>query len=125
MKRYIVVAVLLVSSAANASELDWKWTKTDTALQVTWTAMHLLDWSQTRKIAIEPNRYYEQNPILGKHPSVGEVDLYMGASTMVNLAIARALPNPYRRYFQMLSIGVTGACVTMNFNIGLGGGDWF
>jgi len=125
MKTILAVLILLLSSAANATELDWKWTKTDTAIQATWTAMHVIDWSQTRKIAKEPYRYYELNPILGKHPSVGEVDLYMGASTLVNFAVARVLPKPYRRYFQMLSIGVTGACVTMNFNIGLGGGDWF
>ena len=125
MKTILAVLILLLSSVANATELDWKWTKTDTAIQATWTAMHVIDWSQTRKIAKEPRFYSEPNPILGEHPSVGRVDSYMAISAVANLGVAYALPKPYRRYFQVLSIGMTGKGVFLNFDIGLRGGDWF
>lgn len=36
----------------------------------------ILDWSQTRYIAKNPIRYRELNPILGEHPTVGEVNAY-------------------------------------------------
>ena len=125
MKTILAVLILLLSSVANATELDWKWTKADTAIQATWTVLHIVDWSQTRQIAKEPRRFYEGNPILGRHPSVGRVDTYMALSAVANLGVAYALPKPYRRYFQVLSIGITGKCVILNFDIGLGGGDWF
>ena len=125
MKTILAVLILLLSSVANATDLDWKWTKTDTAIQATWTAMHIVDWSQTRRIAKEPKMFSERNPILGDHPSVGEVDTYMAISAVANLGVAYALPKPYRRYFQGISIGITGGCLIMNFNIGSGGGDWF
>ncbi len=120
----IALLLFLVFLSSPAAARD-PWTKTDTAFQLTWTAMKILDWSQTRRIAKEPGRFYEGNPILGDRPSVRKVDAYHAATLAGNWAIAYALPKPYRRYWQVLSIGITGYCVTINFRIGLGGGDWF
>ncbi len=128
MKKYfgalLALFLIFVSLPSPASALD-PWTKTDTAFQLTWTAMHVLDWSQTRRIAKEPDRFCELNPILGRHPTTRQVDRYMAAGTVLNAAVAYALPKPYRRAWQIVSIGMTGYCVTLNFRIGLDGGDWF
>ena len=121
----IVVFSFFSATSALSADLDWKWSKADTALQLTWTTMHVLDWSQTRKIAKEPERFWERNSIMGKHPSVDKVDVIFAMSAILDVAIARMLPRPYRTYFQIVSIGATGYCVTINFSIGLGGGDWF
>lgn len=117
------LAILLcLSSIAHADE----WTKTNTALQLTWTAMHVLDWSQTRAIAKNPDRYWEKvNPILGTHPSVSKVDTYFAATTVGSLLVAYVLPHPWREVFQGASIGVSAYCISINFKIHLRGGDWF
>ena len=70
-------------------------------------------------IARQPGRYHEINPLMGKHPSVGRVNVYMGLSAAVHLAVSWALPKDYRGYWQWVTIGVTGGLVGNNFNIGL------
>ncbi len=119
----LALMLFFVSLPSGASARD-PWTKTDTAYQLTWTALKVLDWSQTRRIAREPDRFHECNPILGATPSVKRVDVYNAATLAGNWAIAYALPKPYRRWFQVVSIGASAYCVTINFKIGLGGGDW-
>lgn len=106
-----------------------KWTAEDTAWQSGVIALKLMDWSQTRYIAKHPNEYYEINPILGRHPSTSDVDLYFAGSILLHTAIAMALPpkatvmgydiNP-RRIFQAVQIGLNGVCVAHNLSIGIG-----
>lgn len=38
--------------------------------------MLIVDWLQTLSIAREPDRFYEVNIVLGKHPSVARVSWY-------------------------------------------------
>ncbi len=79
MKRIIIILLttcLLFSCAGNKA-----WTKQDTVREATWMALNGVDWLQTRQIALQPNRFYEYSPILGKHPSVERVNLYF-TSTM-------------------------------------------
>lgn len=131
LKHLIPVALVLATlvsdhflGIAHAGGRDW--TTMNTTLQLTWSAMHLIDWSQTRTIAKNPDIYYEKvNPVLGKHPSVGKVDTWMASTLVANAAFAYLLPHPYREVFQGLSIGMTGYCITINFKIDLRGGDWF
>lgn len=69
-----------------------------------------------------PDQYREFNPILGSHPSVGEVDLYMGGWMLLHPIISDMLPPEYRKYWQYISIGVSGGCVLNNMNLGIGFG---
>jgi len=96
------------------------WTKADVYRQATWTALHGADWLQTRQIAQHPDQYRETNPILGSHPSLASVDLYMGAWMVIHPLISDVLPPEYRKYWQYISIGVTGGCVLNNLSIGIG-----
>ena len=69
---FLVLLVLLYCSNANA--LDWKkyyqepLTEKDKSLIVTSTILQGIDMLQTLEIA-NNDKYYETNPILGKHPS--------------------------------------------------------
>jgi hypothetical protein len=113
--RYIAVIVLLLTGCTFGEN----WTRGDTYREVAWGAIHAVDWAQTRQIAQNPE-YHETNPILGSHPSVGSVDLYMASALVIHPVISAVLPKPYRDVWQYLSIGVSGACVINNVSIGVG-----
>ena len=126
-------AVLVIQNCqAWAEELKWpkfdKMTKQDIALEATWLTLHTLDYGQTLNIAKEPNKYYEINPILGRHPSEEKVHAYMLTGMIVHPIITYMLPRevdvmgfkvPARTIWQAVSIGTSGALVINNFNIGL------
>ncbi|MBI1755049.1 hypothetical protein HY250_01825 [Candidatus Azambacteria bacterium] len=52
------------------------------------------DWHQTRDLKNQPGTY-ETNPILGRHPSDGKIDLYFAGCYMVQHFLATRLPEPY------------------------------
>ena len=45
----------------------------------------IVDWSQTRYIAKNPDKFYEMNPLLGKHPSVLRVNLHFFLALLLAL----------------------------------------
>ena len=95
------------------------WDTEDYALEVTWEVLHGMDWMTTRQIAKHPEAYHEMNPILGGHPHVSDVDMYMLGTALIHPIIANYLPKPYREVFQMISITVSGTCVLNNISVGL------
>ncbi len=42
--------------------------------------LHCVDWLQTRNIAKTPDRWREKNPILGRHPTLKQVNWWFGTS---------------------------------------------
>ena len=117
MKR--VITIILVTCFLFGCAGNRTWTKQDTAREVTWEILHVVDWQQTRYIANHRYEYHELNPILGSHPSERAVNIYMGVSAIAHPIISYALPDPYRKWFQYLSIGVTSGCVINNIAIGI------
>lgn len=124
----LVVAVLTLWGAVNA-EAAGDWTKEDVALEAVYATLHVADWAQTRYIAAHPERYWERNPILGRHPSDSEVNLYFGATLLAHAAVTHLLPteasafgatwNP-RRVWQGVTIGAQAAVVGWNISLGIG-----
>ena len=49
-------------------------TALDYGLAIGSTALILADWSQALRIAHNPCRWYERNPLLGRHPSEGRLN---------------------------------------------------
>ena len=96
-----------------------KWTKKDTAYQLTFTALTLADWGQTRHTAQNPDKFYEKNPILGKHPSTGKVDLYFASCILGHSIISYLLPEKPRRIWQNFWIAIESYCVISNNTIGV------
>ena len=96
--------------------------------EVAWQAIHIVDWGQTLDIADNPDRYHEINPIIGRHPSRGRVNMYMGASALLHPLVTYMLPeeaeilgfefNP-RWVWLGGTIATSGACVINNQSIGL------
>ena len=115
----LVIAVLVILAGDALAADDRAWTGLDTALQLTYTAVTIADWTQTLHIARNPGIYYETNPHLGRHPSEGRVNSWFAGCIALNAAIAAALPHPYRNIWQSFWIGYEYTYVESNINIGL------
>ena len=115
LKISIAIILVLLTSTASAERLRG----TDLNLELAWTAMHVIDWAQTRRIANEPENFSEKNQILGEHPSVGRVNAYMGLTLGLHWLIATKLPPVPRRIFQIFTIGVTAEAVHNNIQVGI------
>ena len=113
MRSVALVLMLLISPVAHTN-----WSTSDTARQLVFTGLQVVDWAQTREIARNPH-YYEVNPILGSSPSAVEVNAYFLATTVGHYAVARALPPHHRKVWQYVWIGAQAATVTHNYQIGI------
>jgi hypothetical protein len=92
------------------------WSEMDTYRESTWQVINFIDYRQTSDIS-EP--HYEQNPLLGKHPSQGKIDKYFAVSAIGHFGASELLPLRYRNGWQWLTIGISGAIVYHNYKIGL------
>ena len=108
-----------IAPNANAASDRDAWTPVDTGLQLTYTALAVADWNQTLHIARNPERFYEKNDTLGRHPDKGRVNAYFATTIAVNAVIAALLPKPYRTFWQAVWIGYAGDTVRKNHQLGL------
>ena len=132
-----LIFLILLNFTTSAFAFD-EWTKTDTALQATYTVLHVIDWGQTASCAnggwhkfetstdsrgttITQHQRSEMNPILGKHPTPSVVHIYFASTLIANTIISYVLPKPYRTIWQGLGIGVEVWAVGNNYNVGVRG----
>jgi hypothetical protein len=118
-------ALILVSCSAHAEE----WKAADYKLLGAATTLLVIDWGQTRNMTRSPlyitrcpdcqAPYYEHNPILGKSPTIGEVDKYFALAILGTAGISYVLPSKYRRYFLGGVIVLETLIVAHNHHIGL------
>lgn len=118
MKKVCIIMILACMGCSPGKQ----WTKQDTYRHATLTGLMVIDWQQTREIAENPDKYWEINPLVGKHPSVGKVDRYFVSSWLIKTGVAWAFPK-YRTKWQWFCIGVSASLVGHNFRIGLKG-EW-
>ena len=112
----MAIAGILLMFNPNAEPL----TKEQKVLQGTYLGVHAIDWRQTRTIAKNPDRFYEINPLMGKHPSTKEVDAYMAASALLHTGITMSLPSEYRKYWFGGSFAIKLNLINMNVQAGIG-----
>ena len=130
MIRIIIICILLCGTAQ--AEDKNKWTTTDTALQVTYTVLHVMDWSQTLHIARNPTTNAEKGAIprhiIGPHPSEGRVNSFLAVGLIAHTAISIALPKkveilgmniPARNLWQLVWIGIEQDAVRHNIRTGI------
>ena len=127
MKRLLVFLLMTVtlSSLARAQERDTtvsarRWTAENTVFAFCATSALVMDWAQATYIAEHPDKVREINPILGEHPSVGQVNVYSVSSIVGALAVAGALPNPWRNRFLKAVYMVEMLAVIWNASSGVG-----
>ena len=119
MKALTLLIILLFPMAAQAADDAASWTTMDTVLQLTFTAVTVVDWAQTLRIARGHDDYVERNSLLGDHPSEGRVNSYFAAGIVAHAAVSYALPKPWRTMWQCFWIGGEVKTVSYNINAGL------
>lgn len=115
------VVMILTALDGNAAPRWWEkheWSQRDTALQLSYTALHIADWGQTLDIENHPG-HFETNPILGSHPTRGEINTYFASTLALHWLIARVLPQKWRNQFQLGTIALEFDVVTDNRSAGI------
>lgn len=117
VKKLITLVLLVASSLALADNRAW--TTEEKAWLGIAAAFTVADWATTRDLSRRYNEgYYENNPILGKHPSTGRVDLYFVSAGAIGYLIADNL-DQYRKPFLQTWTAVEIYYTNRNLNIGL------
>jgi hypothetical protein len=110
------LAALLVSLAlgsprvARASE----WTATDTAFEAGVVALVATDVAQTRWFLSHRPKAFETNPLLGRHPSDAKLLAFSAVGVASHALVSLALPQPYRRLWQLAGAGLEIDAVASN-----------
>jgi hypothetical protein len=124
MKTFLVVfTILLYPIFSHASDDKYKWTATDTALQVVFLTTLDIDRAQTVEASKHPKSYEEvgrAKHFIGRHPSVHQVNNYFIASAILHTGIAYVLPNPYRKIWQGTWIIIETNTINHNVSVGIG-----
>lgn len=119
---YTILILLLLACPAHADE----WTQADTAREVAYLALHVVDWGQTLYIADHPREFHECNPILGSHPSRGEVNAYFIATGLLHPVVSYGLrkyaPDGWVQAWQYGTSAMEIICIGNNLAIGVGFG---
>jgi hypothetical protein len=118
-----IVALAMPVRADDRSE----WKPVETWLEVSYAALHLVDWSQTLWFIERPMDTRrpppvwdgERNPVLGRHPRRSTVNIYMAGTLALHTAVSLALPRPYRSVWQCLTVGVEASVVGSNYAAGV------
>jgi hypothetical protein len=90
-----------------------EWTATDTMAEVGCVGLLVIDWSQSLD-----RRFRESNSLLPAEPNRTAVTTYFLVVISTQLLVARLLPNPWRRIFQVVVIGVEAHSVAHNWQMG-------
>jgi len=114
MRKLILATLLALSLPVGAEE----WTTTQKWLLAGAMSLHVVDWAQTRTIALNPDKYYERNPFLGRHPSVGRVNTHFAIGLVGLPLLAHYVPS-IRNYVLWSWGALELAAVSNNYYIGI------
>lgn len=114
----IFSALLLICIVSCSQQFGRKYSAKEAATD----ALIIADWAQTLEIAEHPERWQENNPLLGKHPSKERVNWSIGAALLTNTVLHRVLPDKYLGKYQIALCVVEGAAVAGNYSIGIRAG---
>lgn len=110
--------MLLFFLFARNVQAQTEWTPTQIKMGAAALALHTVDWGQTRHIAKNPDHFRELNPILGEHPSLGQVNRHFIISGLLVAGLAHYLPQ-YRSNILKIYIGIQTINTIRNYHIGL------
>lgn len=122
MKHIVILFLLLVTTSAQSAEFtDASGAVTATGVrEIVWQSISIVDWMQTRTIAKNPDKYYEDtNFFMNKHPSLKEVNTYFIGYMMVHGMVSYVLPEKYDAVWQYVTIYDSGSAVLNNHQLGI------
>lgn len=113
MKKIIFILLILLpnfSYAEDYEQVEWSLGKT-AALVVA------LDWLQTRDIVNKKDKgFYETNPVLGRYPTLGEVNRYFIGLSYIYYMLNQTQYDEYVNWFIIVEHGYA---VANNHRIGI------
>lgn len=110
--RWLALIFYLFASAAHAEDEGLY-----TALAIATT----VDFAQTQQLAHHPERWKENNPLLGPHPSPVRARNAMLAEIALGALVLHFAPEPWRHRTLIAFTALELGCVGRNFSIGLTG----
>lgn len=111
MKKFITISLLLLSLPVQAD-------KELTGLQIASNIGLVVDWAQTREIAVNDD-YLETNPVLGSRPTTGDVNRYFVGVILLNNIIGEVLPKPLAKTWYGSITLIQMNAVRHNYSIGI------
>lgn len=126
----IIIIIIFISIQSYASEISdvgnglqtkytWQsWTWYNTVLELTFVGFIFIDYQQTYNIVIlQPEKHSEKNPILGEHPSLQNLQLYMVSCIFIHSIISFFLPPIWREIWQCITIMIEFSALWNNARI--------
>jgi hypothetical protein len=110
-----ILSALLLSSTLLAGT---PWSGKDKALETAFVAATVLDWRQTLDIK-NHSHLYEQNSLMGRHPSNGTVNAYFVTALVLHAIVADQLQGTWRTAWQSAWIGLEVGTVQRNYALGI------
>jgi hypothetical protein len=96
------------------------WSRLDIALASAFTTSLLMDAGQTRGLARNGWQWFhEGNPLLGRHPTVGRVNVYTTVAGLTVLGAAAMLPRRVRPWFLCAAFVLETLTVAQNAQQGI------
>ena len=111
----VLALLLFISTPTFADE----WTSVDTKREVAFQTLWAIDFAQTRNIAEHPDRWHEENSYLGLHPTIGAVNRYFLAGSILHIGVSNLLNEKYRKPFQYGTIAIEVGIVHRNRMLGI------
>lgn len=118
MKKTMFIVMLLASFQAFAGD---DWSEDDTAREIIWQTINVVDWGQTLDIAdkCRTMNIHERNPLLRRCPTFSEVNKHFIAGALLHFGASYVVPVKYRPGFQWMTIGFGVNVVGNNVHLGL------
>ena len=117
-----LVIVIITYKDANAIELSKYYkeplTETDKKGIIAFNMLQTIDMLQTLEIANNDD-YYENNPILGKHPNEFQVITYFIVRGFAHYEATKMIPLKYRNVWHTYNIVYNYDVIRDNHNIGI------
>ena len=120
--KIILIIFLLLGTKSHAIDLEKYYkeplTEKDKSLIVASTILQGIDMLQTLEIA-NNDKYYETNPILGKHPSEFQVIAYFVTRAYTLSELTKMTPLKYRGFTHAFNIAYNYDVVRKTHSIGI------
>tara|TARA_R110002074_G_scaffold352808_1_gene524266 strand:- start:189 stop:548 length:360 start_codon:yes stop_codon:yes gene_type:complete len=115
MKKLLLLILILSSSTAISEELS----KPEKVGELAFQTVNFIDMMQTLEIVQHSDKWYETNPILGKHPRQNEVITYFMIRGATHYHITKWLPKKFRPVWLTVTFLPQIPLIEHNHNLGI------
>lgn len=123
MLRRIALALAIL---AQVEAQDLEWSRKDTIMECAFLGLLAVDYLQTRDLITNPKHRepgrerYEQNLILGPHPTISTLNQYTAFCAAGHVVISMMLPQgKWRTNWQGFGIALEAVVIANNYRLGM------